>query len=203
MVTGAHTNDNGGSNGPLSASFGATAVTTVTPMYNDGTKYVPGPEVRATIPHEGDQQMSPSNRLLITRFGQRAGTAGFRIRAITPTFGPAGSSGIPSSVTVSLKDLGTVCLAGGKPQLSFDERFMAVHQYVDAAANPQGLPAKTSNIFVHDLKTGKTVQVTKMGPGHKALYPHFRADGWLYFLVRDASSKETLVASDVALQLGS
>jgi hypothetical protein len=203
MVTGAHTNDNGGSNGPLTASFGATAVTTVTPMYNDGTKYAPGPEVRTTIPHEGDQQMSPSNRLLITRFGQRAGTAGFRIRAITPTFGGAGSSGIPSSVTLSLKDLGTVCLAGGKPQLSFDERFMAVHQYVDAAANPQGLPAKTSNIFVHDLKTGKTVQVTKLPAGHKALYPHFRADGWLYFLVRDSASKETLVASDVALQLGS
>ena len=92
-------------------------------------------------------------------------------------------------------------LAGGKAQLSFDERFLAVHQYVDAADNPQGLPANTSNIFVADLKTGRKYQVTKVAAGQKALYPHFRADGWLYFLVRE-SSGETLVGSDIAIRLG-
>ena len=94
-----------------------------------------------------------------------------------------------------------ICLAGGKPQMSFDERFIAVHQYTDPAANPAGLPAGTSNIFVHDLKTGKTVQVTKLGAGKRALFPHWRADGWLYFLVKDsAANKEYLVGSDVALR---
>jgi len=200
MATGAHTNDAGGSSGPISAAFGATAVTTLTPMFNDGTKYVPGTAVNVTIPHEGDQQMSPSNRLLVTRFGQKAGFAGFRIRRVIPTLTPA--SGAVSNVRVSLKDLGTVCLQGGKPQLSFDERFMAIHQYTDPNANPQGLPANSSNIFVTDLVTGKTVQVTKMAAGQRALFPHFRADGWLYFLVKDSNTgKESLVGSDVALRL--
>jgi hypothetical protein len=200
MATGAHTNDAGGSSGPISASFGASAVTTLTPMFNDGTKYVPRAAVNVTIPHEGDQQMSPSNRLLITRFGQRAGTAGFRIRRVVPTLTP-GPGGV-SSVRVTTKELGTICLAGGKPQLSFDERFLAVHQYTDVNANPAGLPPNTANIFVTDLVTGKLVQVTKMAAGQKALFPHFRADGWLYFLVKDSNtSKETLVASDVALRM--
>jgi hypothetical protein len=199
MATGTHTNDNGGGTGPISAAFGEGATTTLTPMYNDGTKYTPGANVSVRIPFEGDQQMSPSNRLLITRFGQRAGTAGYRIRSVTPTFSSVNGA---TAVQVTTKELGTVCVAGGKPQLSFDERFLAVHQYTDANANPQGLPANTANIFVADLKTGKTVQVTKMGPSQKALYPHFRADGWLYFLVRDAAtSKETLVGSDVALRM--
>ena len=41
-----------------------------------------------------------------------------------------------------------------------------------------------------------------MGPGQYALYPHFRSDGWLYFLVRDVNTGvEHLVASDLALKL--
>ena len=41
-----------------------------------------------------------------------------------------------------------------------------------------------------------------MNPGQFALYPHFRSDGWMYFLVRDlnGAGKETLVATDVALK---
>ena len=36
-----------------------------------------------------------------------------------------------------------------------------------------------------------------MNPGQYALYPFFRSDGWIYFLVRDTSShKEYAVASD-------
>jgi hypothetical protein len=203
MVTGAHTNDSGSSNGPVSASFGDGATTTVTPMINDGTKYVPQTAVNLVIPNEGDQQMSPSNKLLITRFGQAAGTAGYHIRTITPTLtAPNGGPLDPSApMQLTTKKIGTVCVAGGKPQISFDERFLAVHQYVDPAANPQGLPTNSSNIFVTDMKTGKTIQVTKMGAGQRALYPHWRADGWMYFLVRDSvAGKDTLYSSDVALR---
>ena len=198
MATGAHTNDAGGASGPLSASFGENATTTLTPMFNDGTRYVPGRALTPKFPHEGDQQMSPSNTLLITRFGQRAGTSGYRIRTVTPTLTPSpDGTGLPS-VSIETKEIATVCLAGGKPQLSFDERFMAVHQYTDRNDNPQGLPTGTANIFVMDLKTGKTHQITKVKAGQQALYPHWRADGWLYFAVRE-SGTETLVASDIAL----
>ncbi len=41
-----------------------------------------------------------------------------------------------------------------------------------------------------------------MGPGQYALFPHFRSDGWLYFLVRTTGSTgEHIVASDVAMVL--
>jgi len=53
-----------------------------------------------------------------------------------------------------------------------------------------------------DLSTHKTTVVTHMNPGQYALYPHFRSDGWLYFLVRDTNTGvEHLVASDLALKL--
>jgi hypothetical protein len=201
MATGVHTNDSGSGSGPISAAFGQSSTTTLSPMFNDGTKYVPGANISVSVPYEGDQQMSPSNKLLITRFGDRFDTAGYHIRMVTPTITP-GTGGAVASVSVTSQIIGTACLAGGKPQLSFDERFLAVHQYTDPNHNPQGLPPNSSNIFVTDLKTGNIVQVTKMGQGQRALYPHFRADGWLYFLVRDSvANKETFVASDVILHL--
>jgi hypothetical protein len=146
--------------------------------------------------------MSASNTLLITRFGQKAGYAGYHLRQVTPTFTPSTDPSSPlPAVSVALQDLGAVCLQGGKPQLSFNERFLAVHQYVDPNANPQSLPLGTSNIFVVDLKTGKPYQATTMKAGQHALYPHWRADGWLYFIVKDSNTnKEMLVGSDVAIQ---
>ena len=189
MATGSHTNDAGSSSGPLSAAFGDTATTTLTPMFNDGTKYVPGTNVLVSVPNEGDQQLSPSNKILVTRFGQDGTTAGYHLRMLTPTITPAAAGGQPT-VTVDAKVVGTVCIAGGKGQMSFNERFLAVHQYT----------SNTSDIYVNDLKTGEQIRVTKMAAGQHALYPHFRADGWLYFLVRDGNTgKETLVGSDVSL----
>ena len=61
---------------------------------------------------------------------------------------------------------------------------------------------KSSNIWLADLKTGKSYRLTFMNPGQFALYPHFRADGWMYFLVRDKTNrKDFVVASDAALQI--
>lgn len=204
MVTGAHTNDSGDGSGPLSASFGPNASTTFSPMFNDGTKYVPGQQFNVKIANEGDQQMSPSNMLLITRFGQKAGKAGYHIYSVKPKLTPPaeGSSSTLPTVSVDKKVVGTVCLQGGKPQLSFNERFLAVHQYTDPNANPEGLPPQSANIFINDLKTGRTIRITNMAKNQRALYPHWRADGWLYFLVRDSNTgKETFVASDAALRI--
>jgi Tol biopolymer transport system component len=127
----------------------------------------------------------------MTRFGQSNGTAGYHLRLLTPTITPAAAAGGQPTVTVDAKIVGTVCIAGGKPQMSYNERYLAVHQYT----------TNTSDIFVTDLKTGTQIQVTKMAAGQHALYPHFRADGWLYFVVRDSNTgKETFVASDVTLE---
>jgi hypothetical protein len=51
-----------------------------------------------------------------------------------------------------------------------------------------------------DLLTGVAVRITNMHPGQYALYPHFRADGWIYAQVRDAvAHHEYTIASDAAL----
>jgi hypothetical protein len=39
-----------------------------------------------------------------------------------------------------------------------------------------------------------------MAPGQYAVYPHFRSDGWIYFIVRDNNhGVEYVTASDAAL----
>ena len=89
------------------------------------------------------------------------------------------------------------------------------HHYVNAsdyaelgfasASDPafQALLAKgSSNIIVVNLLTGVRTRITTMQAGQYALYPHFRSDGWFYFLVRDHNTnKEYVMASDAALTL--
>jgi hypothetical protein len=59
-----------------------------------------------------------------------------------------------------------------------------------------------ANVIVIDLLTGTRTRVTMMQPGQYALFPHFRSDGWIYFVVRDTNSdNEYMVASDAALAL--
>ena len=63
----------------------------------------------------------------------------------------------------------------------------------------------SSNVYIYDLVTKRKFRITFMNAGQYALYPHFRSDGWLYFLVRDVNkpTSDYLVASDVALRLPS
>jgi len=52
-----------------------------------------------------------------------------------------------------------------------------------------------------DFVTGKKWLVTRIAPGQFALFPHFRSDGWMHFLVRDANTQEeSIVASDSAIR---
>src|SRR5262249_37972916 len=95
----------------------------------------------------------------------------------------------------------TVCLNGAKPVVSFDERFVVTHQYADPDEHTE-LPENTSNVFLMDLLDGSVHQLTKMGQRQLALYPHFPADGWIYFLVKDRNTgKEAIYASDAAIRI--
>jgi hypothetical protein len=130
----------------------------------------------------------------VTRFGDGARKRGFRVRRIRWT-----ASG--GDFQVSTEPMATICLNGAKPVVSFDERFIVTHQYVDPAEQT-GLPKDTSNIFLMDLATGSVHQLTKVRSKQLALFPHFRADGWIYFLVKDTNTgTETLMASDAAVRL--
>jgi hypothetical protein len=120
---------------------------------------------------------------------------------------------IPGGFDVTAPEIARYCLSGGKPGFSYDERYMVLHHYVgggdalDMGYTGPGDPAfapylsqGAANIYLIDLVTGVRTRITNMAPGQYALYPHFRSDGWIYFIVRQPSaSGEVAVASDAAL----
>ncbi len=189
-----------------SAAFSQGAQMKLTPMIFDGQHYVGKPAVSTSSPFEGDSVLSPSTKLVISRFGNQQQQLGYVLRKLTTT--PSGSS-----YTVSTTEVARYCTQGSKPSISFDEKYFVAHHYVTSNdwqdlgfASPsdptfQAMLAKgTSNIILVNLTTGARTRVTTMKPGQYALYPHFRSDGWFYFLVRDQNTgKEYAVASDAAL----
>lgn len=198
MTYGAHANDDGGHDitTQLPADFGPTSKTTFIPMVNDGESYRAKPGVTMNLPDEGDMMMSPSSKLAATRFGDERHSFGYKIRFLKTSTSASGQLSVDTPMAA------TVCMPGQKANFSFDERFMVTHQYVDRSQPDQAqLPAGSSNIMLADLVTGKIVRITNMKAGQYALYPHFRADGWLYFLVRDMSAgTEHIVATDAAIR---
>ncbi|MEO8705074.1 MAG: PPC domain-containing protein [Kofleriaceae bacterium] len=189
------------------AGFASTAEIKLTPMMFDGTHYVGKPPVSTVAPYEGDSVLSPSTKLAISRFGNENGQLGYVLRKITAT--PNGAS-----YDVTTQEVGRYCTQGAKPSISFDERWFVTHHYVGpgdfadlgfASASDPGfqaiLAAGSSNIVLVDMLTGVRRRITKMSAGQYALFPHFRSDGWFYFIVRDKNTgKEVAVASDAALQ---
>lgn len=200
MSNGAHVNDDGGNqiNAPLDG-FEADSITQLTPMVSDGAGYKPQKMIELPTPLEGDQILSPSSQILITRFGSKPGHQGYTLRKLATKVDPT-----TGAVTADTKVVGKICGGGAKAMMSFDERFVVTHRYADPipGATPTDKPISHADVYMTDLVTGEVFPVTNMGPNQYALYPHFRADGWLYFLVRDmnGTGKETLVASDVALR---
>jgi hypothetical protein len=106
------------------------------------------------------------------------------------------------------------CVQGGKPAFSYDERWLVYHHWVQAddwswmgypSADRSGLPgAHHPGHRQHlppRLTTGVSRRITAMNPGQAALFPHFRSDGWIYFIVKDDAGGERVVASDAALVL--
>ena len=189
-----------------SAAFSSSAELKLTPMMFDGTKYVGKTPVTTVAPFEGDSVLSPSTKLVISRFGNQDGQLGYVLRRIIAT--PSGGS-----YDISTTEIARYCTKGAKPSISFDERYFVTHHYVTpadyadlgyASANDpafQAILAKGSaNIILVDLVTGTRTRVTTMKAGQYALFPHFRSDGWFYFLVRDHDTgQEYAVASDAAL----
>ena len=151
--------------------------------------------------------MSPSASWLISRVAGQFGVQnGYTLRKLVAT--PSGGT-----YTVTIPVIGRYCLTGEKPNFSYDERWMVFHHYVtDADAVDLGFTGPTdpgfaayrtkgaSNIYLVDMRTGDKTRITRTAPGQYALYPHFRSDGWIYFLVRVATTNtEYVAASDAEL----
>jgi hypothetical protein len=179
--------DPGGSTKDPSANFAASATMKFTPMIFDGTNYVPSDPIIVDSPFEGDSVLSPSARMVISRLAGDAGTAlGYVIRKVNITK-------VGNSYSVDIGQvLATICnMQGAKAGFSFDERFVVTHHYESDG---------TANLFLYDLQTKLVKQITNMPAGQRALFPHFRSDGWIYFTVKDGTN-EFAAASDAAVIL--
>ena len=188
-----------------SAGFAQSAQIKITPMMFNGMTYTGKPSVSTPSPYEGDSVLSPSSKLVISRFGNEGQQLGYVLRKVNAT--PNGSS-----YDITTTEIARYCVRGAKPAISFDERFFVSHHYVTpadfadlgyaSASDPgfQALLAKgSSNIVLVDMVTGARKRVTTMKAGQYALYPHFRSDNWIYFQVRDKNTnKEYTVASNAA-----
>jgi hypothetical protein len=177
-------------------------------LVHDGTSYDPKDHVLKWTPYEGDWSVSPSTRMLISRItgvqNDLRVQLGYNVHLAKP-FEEKGR------INYLIEHVGAFCQRGGKGRSSFDERMFAYFHYVipgdfqelgfSSATDPEFLKLLgSSNVYVHDLLTGKTKRVTRMGPNQQALFPHFRSDGWLYFQVWDTELKQRfIVASDASI----
>jgi len=189
-----------------SAAFGSTAQMKFTAMMFDGTHYTGKPTASIASPYEGDSVLSPSTKLVINRFGNENEHLGYVLRRLDAT--PSGSS-----YTVATPEIARYCVKGAKPSISFDEKYFVTHHYVGpndwqdlgfaSAQDPkfqEMLQKGTANIILVNIVTGARARLTNMKAGQYAIFPHWRSDNWIYFLVRDKNtSKEYVVASDAAL----
>lgn len=153
------------------------------------------------IPGETDFMLSPSGEVILSRFAvfkegvknlQTDHESRYRIRGLYDSNGDLK----PASVSDSL----TLCFSGEKPMLSFDNRFLTFHHHSNQR-NPQdfGTTTGVSNIYVIDMKEKRWARVTGLQGESRAYFPHFRADNWLYFLVKDPAHGERIVASNIAI----
>ncbi len=213
-VDGQFTNDNGGrstsqpTRSDPSAQFSSTASIDLTPLIHTGTTYDNQPKITKSLPYEGDVVMSPSAALLVSRVRASSTQTVLILRKVVAT--PSGGT-----YDIEVPEIARYCLRGGKPGISYDDRWMVIHHYVEggdwaslgyASGDDPGFQALygagSANVFLVDLLTGQTRRITTMSPGQYALYPHFRSDGWIYFTVRDRNrDREYIVASDAALAL--
>lgn len=191
VVNSKFVNDNGG-NGQeiMPATFGPDAAIVVHTLETLGTDAGGYRVARSDViptPYEGDTMVSRSTSITASRIAGVRGQLGYAFRRLDTRTSPP-----------TLTRVGTLCMDGSKANFSYDERFLVTQQY-RFGARDQSVP-EGSDIWLVDLLTGKRVRVTKTSGGQFALYPHFRSDGWLLFLVRDGR-KSWVVASDAALRM--
>jgi hypothetical protein len=179
---------------PARIAFGPTSEVRIHPVTFTGSGYILSAPRDVPTPNEGDVASSPSGMMIALR--KRDG--GYALRMPQP------DGGAPM--------IGNLCGPGAQASFSYDERYLTYHHFVTAAdyadlgfssptnATFMGMIGTASNIYVVDLLTGTRRAVTVMSAGQRAVFPHFRSDGWLYFTVKDVNRNvEDIVASDIIL----
>ncbi|HSC85816.1 MAG TPA: hypothetical protein VLC09_01035, partial [Polyangiaceae bacterium] len=208
-LDGSFRGDNGGRVATLAnpfADFGPAAALHLTSLVFNGTVFQADDTASLTLPDEGNFALSPSGSLVLSRLGSPNDIEqhGYRLRSLAWN---------EAHTALETTELGHYCINGGDAAFSFDERWIVLHHYVEASdaeelgftgeddpAFAEYLSKGASNLYLIETATGLRQRITRMAPGQYALFPHFRSDGWLYFVVRTAgTTTEYIAASDAAL----
>jgi hypothetical protein len=183
----------------------------VNPILFDGDKFEAQPATRVWSPFLGDYGLSPSTNLTIARVAGLSESndftqLGYDISRLNKQEESDGT------VSVSLTPMARLCQGGAKANFSFDERFVVTHRAVrqqdfaefgyDSADNADFKALIGShNIYLMDLLTGTSHRLTTVGSNQHAKFPHFRSDGWIYFLAM-VDDHSYVVTTDAALLIG-
>jgi hypothetical protein len=186
VINSEFTSDPGSASEDPEAAFYEGSTMKFSPMVFDGSDWTQKEAVVVDSPYEGDSVLSPSGKMVISRFAGPGGESlGYMIRKVDAFPNAQGSYDIDISQPVQF-----LCTPGAKANISFDERYSVTHHYED----------DTANLYVTDILTGETHQVTDMPAKTFALFPHFRSDGWIYFLASGPDGDKA-VATDAVLRL--
>ncbi len=161
-----------------------------------GNQYQVSSRLNEWTPFYGDWALSASTELLASR------VAGVDAKGNPTQLGFQFFLMNHQNSKLEMRPALKVCEKGSKGTFSMDERYFVYHHYVEESDYQElgfqdrndpdfqaMLETPTANIYLTDLYTGHTKRLTKMEFGQVAAFPHFRADGWLYFLVRDQATK--------------
>ncbi|MEM6291724.1 MAG: hypothetical protein AAGA54_10680 [Myxococcota bacterium] len=185
IINSQFTSDSGSGNEDPSAGFGEGSGMKFSPLVFDGQDWDQKEAVDVSSPYEGDSVLSPSGRLVVSRFaGPNGESLGHMIRRVEAN--PSGGS-YDIKITEPVR---FICAPGAKSNISFDERYAVTHHYENG----------TANLFLTDMLTNQMFRITDMPADTKALFPHFRSDGWIYFLATGPDG-DSAMAIDTALVL--
>jgi hypothetical protein len=146
-----------------------------------------------STPYETDYQISPTGKIVVGRLLSKDHGQVFRVRTVRP-----------DGVKINPEDLassGVICMKGEKANVSFDNRFVVFHHYADGSPQDKGQSDGAANVFVYDILKRKGIRVTNFTGRNGAYFPHFRADGWIVFQIKESDGTESIATSNAALVL--
>jgi len=186
IINSQFTSDPGSGNEDPRAGFDEGSTMKFSPLVFDGAGWEQKEAITVNSPYEGDSVLSPSGRLVVSRFAGANGEGlGHMVRRVE-----ANPSGGSYDISIS-QPVRFICTPGAKSNISFDERFSVTHHYENG----------TANLYLTDLLTLETYQITDMPSDTRALFPHFRSDGWIMFLVQGEEGADRAVAINSAIVL--
>ncbi len=184
IINSQFTSDPGSGNSDPRAGFDEGSTMKISPLVFNGADWDQKESVTVNSPYEGDSVLSPSGQMVVSRFAGPDGAAlGYMVRRVEAS--PAGGT---YDVRIN-QPVRFICAPGAKANIDFGERFSVTHHYEDG----------TANLYLTDLLTLQTYKITDMPADTRALFPHFRSDGWILFLAQGPAGDQAMAINSAVV----